>query len=411
MVNYRYTAHDPEGRRVDGHVDAETVEEARLRLEQDGLRVLEVMEAEPSFPDAEPSFPDAAPEDSGDAAPPERLSTNDAQELAENVAQLSAAGLPLSGGLRAAGDESDSPALAKALYYLADQLDRGRPLDDVLESSKEFMPAYVSCLIGAASRTSQMGPALTELMEHHRETNALRYGIWRGLAYPLLVAGLATAILYCILAFVAGEFEKIYVDFDADLPFITVAFFWWREPALVLLPVILVALVAISILVRWRLGSAGWHRCVASVPVVGPLWHWLGLLEWIGLLRVLIRSGVTSLEALRLSAEGVSNENVGRLSRSLAEGIARGRNLSQMIASERRIPASLVPLVRWGEESGDLAEALGMGREMLEERVHIRSLWLKTAIPPVLFIGIGCCVLLVVGALMQPLVSLITCLS
>ena len=404
MVNYRYTADDPEGRRVDGHVDAQTVQEARRRLEEEGFRVLEVMEAGPSSLDT-------VGEDSGESAPAGRLSRDDAQELAENVAQLSAAGLPLPDGFRAAGDESDSPALAQALYYLADQLDRGRPLDEVLESSKEFMPAYVSGLIGAAARTSQMGPALTELMEHRRETNELRYSVWRGLAYPLLVAGFATALLYNILAFVVGGFEKIFIDFDANLPFMTVALLWWRKPALVLLPVILVGSVTIAILMRWRLGSAGWRRCVASVPVVGPLWHWLGLLEWIGLLRVLIRCGVTLFDALRLSAEGVSDENVGQLSRSLAQGIARGRNLSQMIASERRIPASLAPLVRWGEESGDLAGALGMGREMLEERVRIRSLWLKTALPPVLFIGVGCCVTLVVGALFLPLISLVSCLT
>jgi type II secretory pathway component PulF len=404
MVSYRYTAHDPEGRRVDGHVEAETVEEARRLLEEEGLQVLEVMETEPSFPDA-------APGDSGDAVPASRLSGDDAQELAENVAQLSAAGLPLSPGLRAAGDESDSPALARALYYLADQLDRGRSLDDVLESSREFMPAHLGGLIGAAARTSQMGPALTELMEHYRDTNELRYGIWRGLAYPFLVAGLATVILYCIVAFVAGDFEKIFDDFELELPLITAAFFWWREAGLVLLPVSLVVLVAIAVLLRWRLGAAGWRRCRASMPVVGPLWHWLGLLEWIGLMRVQIRYGATLLEALRLSADGVSDENVGRISRSLAEGIARGRNLSQMIAGERRIPASLVPLVRWGEEAGGLAEALEMGREMLEERVRIRSLWLKTALPPVLFIAIGCCVLLLVGALVMPLASLISDLT
>ena len=404
MVNYRYTAHDPEGRRVDGHVDAQTVEEARLRLEQEGFRVLEVMETEPSSDHA-------LPEDSDDAAPGERLSRDDAQELVENIAQLSTAGLPLSPGLRAAGDESDSPRLARALYYLADQLDQGRPLDDVLKSSKEFMPAYISGLIGAAAQTSQMGPALTELMEHYRDTNALRWRIREGLAYPLLVAGFATFVLFCVVAGVAGDFERIFIDFGADLPFMTTLFFWWRKPGLLLLPMILVGLVVIAIFVRWRFGAAGWHRCTASVPVIGPLWHWLGLLEWIGLMRVLIRCGVTLFDALKLSAEGVSNENVGRLSRSLAEGVARGRNLSQVLASERRMPASLVPLVRWGEESGDLAAALEIGREMLEERVRMRSLWLKTALPPVLFLGIGCCILFVIGALMMPLVSLISCLS
>jgi type II secretory pathway component PulF len=404
MVSYRYTAHDPEGRRVDGHVDANSVEEARLRLEQDGLQVLEVMETDPSSLDA-------SPEDCGTPAPKERLSRDDAQELAENVAQLSVAGLPLSPGLRAAGEESDSPALARALDYLADQLDRGRPLEEVLESSKDFMPAYVSGLIGAAAKTSQMGPALTELMEHYRETNSLRYGVWRGLAYPLLVAVMAAIVLYGIVAFVAGDFEEMFETFAMDLPTISAVFFSCRELGLVLFPVFLVGVVTVAFLLRWRLGSAGWQRQVASIPVIGPLWHWLGLLEWIGLLQVLIRCDVTLLEALRLSADGVGNKNVGQLSLSLAQGIARGRRLSQMIESERQFPASLIPLVRWGEEYGDLSEALGVGREMLEERVRIRSLWLKTALPPSLFLAIGCCVLVVVGAVVYPLVSLISHLS
>ena len=403
MVSYRYTAHDPEGRRVDGHVDAESVEEARRGLEQEGFEVLEVMEIDTSSLGAAAD----APHDSTDAAPDRRLSRDDAEDLAENVAQLSAAGLPLSPGLRAAGDESDSPALAKALYYLADQLDRGRPLEDVLKSSEDFLPAYLSGLIRAATRTSQVGSALAELMEHYHNTSSLRRGIWSGLAYPLVVAGLAAILLFCIITFLPGGFERIFADFDAQLPMITLALFSFRDSMLVLVPLFFVVLAATAILMRWRLGAAGWRRWVASTPMVGPLWHWLGLLEWIGLLRVLTRYGVTLLEALRLSADGVSDENVGRLSRALAEGIARGRSLSQMIATQRQIPASLVPLVRWGENSGSLTEALAMGREMLEDRVRTRSLWLRTALPPILFIGIGCCVLLVVGALIVPMVSLI----
>ena len=45
MPTYRYTADDYEGRRTSGHLDAATVEEARRQLEEQGLRVVEVMEA------------------------------------------------------------------------------------------------------------------------------------------------------------------------------------------------------------------------------------------------------------------------------------------------------------------------------------------------------------------------------
>jgi type II secretory pathway component PulF len=144
---------------------------------------------------------------------------------------------------------------------------------------------------------------------------------------------------------------------------------------------------------------------------MGPVWHWSGLMEWSSLMGVLIRYQVPLPLALRLAAEGVSNPNVGQISMSLAEGVARGRSLAEAMSDRREVPASLVPLVRWGETMGNLAEALGAGREMLQERVHSRSLWMRMALPPVLFIVIGSCVLFVVLALFMPLIMLIQKLS
>jgi len=396
MATYRYTADDPEGRRVAGHLEASSVEEAVRRLEEQGLQVLEVMETEA------PSYA---------AAPQGRLSSDEAEQFAESVAQLSAAGLPLGPGLRAAAEESDNPRLAAALGYLADRLDEGRPLEDVLESSRDFLPAYVGGLIRAAARTSQVGVALAELVEQYREIGLLRRNILRGMAYPLVVAGMAVVVLVFIVVFVAGGFEQIFADFDMELPMLTKAFFWWRHFGLrILAPVLALAVLAAAV-VRWRLGPAAWHRWLATAPLLGPLWHWLGLLEWLGLVRVLVCHGVTLLEALRLSADGLSNANISRVSLSLAEGVARGRSLWQLIALQRQIPASIVPLVKWGEQAGSLAESLGLGRQMLEERIRMRSLWIQAAWPPILFIAIGCCVLLVVGSLFLPLISLVNCLA
>ena len=104
------------------------------------------------------------------------------------------------------------------------------------------------------------------------------------------------------------------------------------------------------------IGAGSWQRLLATLPVMGPIWHWSGLMEWSSLLGVLIRYQVPLPLALRLAAEGVSNPNVGQISLSLAEGVAHGRSLAEMMSDRRDVPASLVPLVRWGETVGNLAE-------------------------------------------------------
>ncbi len=396
MASYRYTAEDPSGQRTDGHVDASSVEEARRKLEADGLRVLEVMQAD---------------SDSTPVPPEERLSSDEARELVESVAQLSAAELPLAPAFHAAAEESDSSRLAQVFTYLAGQLQRGQSLEAALEGSHTALPAHVTRLIQAAVKTGQLGPALAELVEHYRDTKALRQMIRDGLAYPLLVAVLSTTLLALILAFVVGGFRDIYNDFGVELPTMTVAVLAFRELGGLLLPIVLGVLVFLILLLRGTLGRTSWHRAVSAMPMIGPLWHWLCLMEWIGLVRVLLRNGMTLLDALRFSAQGVDNANVTQVSQSLAESVARGRTLSQAMAAERRVPATLVPLVHWGEHTGALDDSLELGCEMLEDRVRMRAFWLHAAFPPVLFISIGCAILAVVTALFLPFIKLMSSLT
>jgi type II secretory pathway component PulF len=162
---------------------------------------------------------------------------------------------------------------------------------------------------------------------------------------------------------------------------------------------------------RLLYGRAAWLRFVSTVPVLGPLSLWSGVAQWCGLLSVLIKYQIPLPEALRLAAAGSRNAYVGSLSAALADGAAKGRGVSQMLAANRRWPASLRPLVRWGEQSDTLAEALSTAGEMLRQRVRKRALMLQTVLPPILFIAIGCGVVGTVCSLFMPLIAMIEGLS
>jgi type II secretory pathway component PulF len=394
MTIYQYTAEDKLGSPTAGQIEASDLAEVRRRLEQRGLRVLEVTEASPESPPG-----------------PIEISTKEAEQLARHVAELSAARFPLAPGLRAAADECENPRQACALSWLAGEIEQGRSLEEVLTSSPGVLPRHVSGLVLAAVRTGQLGPALSELAEHQHATASLRGAIFSATAYPLLVACLAAAIFLFILIYIAGTWQRLFQDFGMELPLTTQLLFWWRNVGLWWMAGLLVGLALIAAVLRRRLGRARWHRLLATLPMVGPLWHWSGLAEWCSLLVVLVRHQIPLPEALRLAAEGISNAHVGQLSLALAEGVCRGRSLSQGIASLHQLPASLVPLVRCGEKTGNLAESLATGREMLEDRVRARSFWLQMILPPILFVAIGCMVFLIIGALFMPVFSLVQVLS
>jgi type IV pilus assembly protein PilC len=126
---------------------------------------------------------------------------------------------------------------------------------------------------------------------------------------------------------------------------------------------------------------------------------------------ILLRHNIPLPEALRMTADGVGSNHVRNLSVTLANGVATGRSLSQLLASGRGMPRSLAPLVRWGEQTNTLADALTTGSDMYQNRVRRRSLLLQSILPPGMFIALGGCILFVVVSLFIPLVSLVQGLS
>jgi general secretion pathway protein F len=214
-----------------------------------------------------------------------------------------------------------------------------------------------------------------------------------------------------IVTFAAGSYERMFDEFELNLPLFTMLFFWWRRIGLWLIVGAVAFGLFAAVTIRLRRGRAGWLRLVATIPLFGPLCRWSGFAEWASLLSVLIRNQIPLPEALRLSGDGLSNEHVGGISHWLADGAERGQAVWKLLSTSREAPNSLIPLLRWGEEKGMLAEAFGTGCQMLEARVRVRSLLLQSILPPILFIAIGCCVLFVVGALFAPLVNMLGNLS
>jgi type II secretory pathway component PulF len=207
--------------------------------------------------------------------------------------------------------------------------------------------------------------------------------------------------------FVVATYQEMFEEFQLNLPLLTLVLFWWRDIGLwLIVGIIALGVIAVAA-IRLRQGRAGWLRLVATIPLFGPLWHWSGFAEWLGLLSVLVRNQIPLPEALRLAGDGVSNDHVGGISHWLADGAEEGQTVWQMLSTTRRAPSSLIPLVRWGEEKGSLPDAFCTGREMFESRVRVRSLLLQTILPPILFVAIACCAAFIVIGLFMPLNSMI----
>jgi type IV pilus assembly protein PilC len=128
------------------------------------------------------------------------------------------------------------------------------------------------------------------------------------------------------------------------------------------LPGLLLALAAgIGVPLWVKKNEAGrnwWDRTQLQMPVIGPVVQKIALARFTNTLAMMYRSGVTVLDALRAGEMIAGNRVIAGGIRRAAQQIADGHGLSESFQSLALFPPLVIRMLRVGETTGALDEAL-----------------------------------------------------
>lgn len=340
-----------------------------------------------------------------------RLSAEEATALAARVAELAKAGLPLGPGLRALADELPGLRLPRVLRQLADRIDAGDDLVNAFESQGCVLPPHLRGLILAGVQSGRLSEVLEEYVDLRQSQAELRRRICTSLAYPFVL--LLCMTLLCTLATIClvDQFTCIFKDFGTALPGMTVLVIKGARPMMWFFVGASVLSVAGPVLL-WLCPSMSWlwpilHR----IPMIGPVLRWSHLSQFSRLMGLLLEQHTALPDALRVTASGLRDASLARSCQLVADEVDRGRVLHESMASRRSFPASLIPIIQWGERAPALPDAFHAAAEMFEGRMRSQSSLLETLMLPIMLMLIGLFVAFFVIAMFLPLISLICKLS
>lgn len=337
-----------------------------------------------------------------------KLSSDEVTELASRVAELTKAGLPLGPGLRALADELSGWRLPGVLRYLADRLDAGDDLLVALESLGSSLPAHLRGLMLAGIRSGRLSEVLEEFVDLQHSQAELRRRICLNLAYPYILVLLMTGLATFMMVMIVPSFEKIFKDFGMALPYMTV---WVIEGSHSIrwLSIGVLGLSIVTPLLFWLASPVSWIWPVLyRVPMIGPLLRWGHLSQFARLMGLLLEQRVALPDALRVTAAGLGNANLARGCLGVADDIERGRVLYESMASRVQFPASLIPVVQWGQKTPALADAFRAAAEMFEGRVRSHGTLMEATLLPIMFLVVALFVGFFVIAMFMPLIRLFT---
>ena len=144
-----------------------------------------------------------------------------------------------------------------------------------------------------------------------------------------------------------------------------------------------------------------------NLPVIGPMTRKVTLSRCVRTLGTMVASGVSMLEAIRLTSEIASNWYYERAWLAVLEQITEGRRIADALQEEKDLfPPTLVQMIGAGEETGKLDIVLAKVSAYYDREVETTLKATTSLIEPLMICAMGVIVGGIALGLLMPIFQL-----
>jgi general secretion pathway protein F len=396
---YKFEALDADGRAKSGLVEADNAKAARAQLRAQALVPLEVAQVA------------QAANDALSARFSRRVfSSTTLSVWTRQLAGLVGSGLPLERALTALMEDAEDPRQRELVAHLRSEVNAGSPFARALASvPREFSDVY-RAVVAAGETSGALGAVLERLADDLESQQALKSKLIGATLYPIIVSLIAVLIVTFLVTYVVPQVASVFEGSKRALPVLTVAMLaisafirsWgWL--------VVLAVAAGVSVLL-WSLRSEAFRERFdafwLTLPLIGRLARGYNAARFAGTLAMLAGAGVPILKALQAAAETLSNRAMRADAMAALVQVREGAPLANAMSSKKRFPGILAMFARLGEQTGTLPKMLQRAADQLGGEVQRRALALATILEPLLIVGMGGVVMLIVLAVLLPIIQL-----
>jgi type IV pilus assembly protein PilC len=322
------------------------------------------------------------------------------------------AGLPIVQCLDILAGQTDNKHFAIILRDIKASVENGSTFSDSLRRHpKVFDPLYTN-LVQAGEVGGILDTILNRLAVYIEKNMKLMRQVKGAMVYPSSVLIIFVGVLFVLLGFVIPSFKNIFKEFGSktELPALTKMVIAVSEAftgnIIVVIAVMIATSVSLSYIYKQPKGKKFFHRLFLKLPVIGPTLKKIAVARFTRTLGTLLSSGVPILDALEIVAKTSGNVIVEEAIMFTRLRISEGKNMAEPLLSTGVFPPMVVQMVGVGEQTGALDQMLNKIADFYEEEVDVAVGAMTSLIEPVMMVGIGGTVGVVLISMYLPIFSL-----
>ena len=340
-----------------------------------------------------------------------RIRSSEITAFLRQLSMLIESGISVAAGLRSLSERTANRELRKLIADVRDYVEAGNPMWQSLKRHPKYFSAVSVNLVKAGEASGAVPTILRRLIEYREQRESLRQRVSRALIYPAIVVAAAVGFLVIVSKLVIPAFTDMFVEVDLTVPRLTrvvigiahiIGDYW-------LLWLILV--IALAVIYKLYAGTPSGRLVVDRLKLKLPLSSRIAtsatIAEFTRTFALLLRSGVSILVTLDLVRDAMPNRAFGESLKAVRDSLERGEGLEAPLRQNDFVPPIVTDMLVTGEESGALDSISDRIADGYQEDVNIALDTLSSLIEPVLAVGLGIVVLILVLTLFLPYVTMI----
>jgi len=407
MAQFHYQATTPQGKLIEGIMEAGEERTVVMRLRDQGYLPLRIRPPGETQTKATPG--------QRQLALPQlpwrgRVRQKDLQIFTRELATLISSGLPLDRALSVLIGLTEKEDLKQATAQILRTVQQGKSLSESLaEYPKIFPPLYVN-MVKAGEIGGFLDAVLQRLAEYLERSQEVQDQIKAALAYPVMLVLVGGLSVFFMFTYVLPKFAGIFKDMGPALPVLTRLILtlgeWFQAYWWVLVLIVISLGLAMQRYISTPHGRFAWDRWRLRVLLLGDLIRKREVANFARTLGTLLKSGVPLLQALDVVEAVVSNRVISSALKEVRVGVREGQGISGPLGRSGVFPTLALQMVSVGEETGRLDEMLMRTAEYYEKETNNQVKQLVSLVEPALILGMGLIVGVVVIGLLQGIFSI-----
>ena len=398
MASFAYSAINALGAESAGQVTAPDVSSARELLRQKGLRPV--------------SLSQVGGADAVGSKKQKKVKQRFLQVFSRQFATMIDAGLSVVQSLVILEQQTDDKNLALVIREVRADVEGGMLLSQAMaRHPNAFDRLYIS-MIEAGEAAGILDTVLDRVALQIEKEMKIRRRVQGAMIYPLVVLGFAIATLIGMLLFLVPVFQGIFDDLGGDLPTLTkgvvaasdlVRGYWF-----ILFPAIGLSIWGFR---HWKKTPAGrqvWDRFKLRVPAgIGKVVLKVTMARFSRTLATLVAAGVDIIKALEISGQTSGNWVVESALAEVRAKVHQGVPIAEPLIANSVFPPLVAQMVKVGEETGELEKMLDKIADFYEDEVDTSIASLTSIIEPLMMMGVGLIIGIIVIAMYLPMFKLL----